>query len=335
VSASTYDAAAQTDRRPGDGQRDDRELVRLATLAASSHNTQPWRFERRPDAMLIRPDRDRRCPVVDPDDAHLYRSLGCAAENLVHAASLQQLSADVSFDDGIDAVVVRLRPSPALEPTMLSAALVTRQCTRAAFDGRPVPEATLAPLREAGASARTDCRIVTDRPVLASVADLVSEGNRRQLRDPGFRRELLDWVRFDTRAALRHRDGLAGRVNGQPPLPTILGRLLASVVIRPEAQARTDRDRILSSAGIAVFSGGRDRAAWVDVGRCFERFALQADLLDIRTAFINQPIEVPELRPQVRSLLATDGEPQLLVRFGWAPRAPYSLRRPVDEVFPP
>lgn len=63
------------------------ELVRYSTLAPSSHNTQCWKFVPRDKLISIQPDYDRRCPAVDPDDHHLFVSLGCAAENLVQAAS--------------------------------------------------------------------------------------------------------------------------------------------------------------------------------------------------------------------------------------------------------
>ncbi len=56
-----------------------RELVRYATLAPSSHNTQCWLFGAESGLITIRPDLTRRCPVVDPDDHHLYASLGCSA----------------------------------------------------------------------------------------------------------------------------------------------------------------------------------------------------------------------------------------------------------------
>jgi hypothetical protein len=62
-------------------------LVADATMAASSHNTQPWRFEIGENLIRIVPDFTRRCPMVDPDDHHLYVSLGCAAENMVLAAA--------------------------------------------------------------------------------------------------------------------------------------------------------------------------------------------------------------------------------------------------------
>ncbi len=63
-----------------------RDLVRQATLAASSHNTQPWKFALAERSITILPDFTRRTPIVDPDDHHLFVSLGCATENLVHAA---------------------------------------------------------------------------------------------------------------------------------------------------------------------------------------------------------------------------------------------------------
>jgi hypothetical protein len=60
-----------------------KELIRYATLAPSSHNTQCWKFRLEDHAISIMPDLSRRCPVVDPDGHHLYVSLGCAAENLI------------------------------------------------------------------------------------------------------------------------------------------------------------------------------------------------------------------------------------------------------------
>ncbi|MEO8891506.1 MAG: hypothetical protein ABI417_08220 [Coleofasciculaceae cyanobacterium] len=53
-----------------------RELVRYATLAASSHNTQCWKFRIEDQLISILPDLTRECPAVDPDRHHLYVSLG-------------------------------------------------------------------------------------------------------------------------------------------------------------------------------------------------------------------------------------------------------------------
>jgi hypothetical protein len=53
---------------PGASPKDYRELVRYATLAASSHNTQPWIFQLEPNRISVLPDLSRRCPGADQKD---------------------------------------------------------------------------------------------------------------------------------------------------------------------------------------------------------------------------------------------------------------------------
>jgi len=91
-----YDEAARMIREPGHAGLVD--CVRYATLAPNGHNTQPWRFALSARSVDILPDLSRRTPVVDPDDHHLWASLGCAAENFLIAARAQSLHGDVRFD---------------------------------------------------------------------------------------------------------------------------------------------------------------------------------------------------------------------------------------------
>jgi hypothetical protein len=109
------EAVAQT-WGPFDGSTErsavQRELVRYATLAPSSHNTQCWIFRLENNQISIGPDSARRCPAVDPDDHHLFVSLGCAAENLVLAGLAHGLRGNARFDPtGEGAVRVHFEPA--------------------------------------------------------------------------------------------------------------------------------------------------------------------------------------------------------------------------------
>ncbi len=130
ASINDYDNAASKIRQAGvvrsDGVLDTRELIRHAVLAASSHNTQPWKFQIQHETITILPDFTRRCPAVDPDDSHLFKSLGCAAENLVHAAAAQGFSADIRFDPDQNSVVVSMTADASAQATELYWA-ITRQ----------------------------------------------------------------------------------------------------------------------------------------------------------------------------------------------------------------
>jgi hypothetical protein len=88
------------------------------------------------------------------------------------------------------------------------------------------------------------------------------------------------------------------------------------------------------SAGVAVFvSDADDPEHWIEAGRVYERFALQATALGIRHAFINPPLEVPRLRTELAARLGLGRRrPDLMVRYGYAPPRPRSLRRPIEDM---
>jgi hypothetical protein len=325
----SYGEAMRAARAPlGEGPR---ELVRYATLAANSHNTQPWKFSINERRITIAPDFARRCPAVDPDDHHLFVSLGCAAENLIHAAAAAGLKATASVEEST--IVLALEPAPP-QKTALFDAIPRRQSTRAPYDGKPVASEALRILEQAGTGEGVSVEIITARSRIETVTDYVVEGNTAQMRDKAFMDELKHWMRFNEADAARTMDGLFSSASGNPALPAWLARLLLPLVFREGGENTKYRDHIRSSAGVAVFISERnDKAHWIEVGRACQRFALQVTALGLKQAFINQPIEVPKLRREFASFLAIgDRMADIVVRFGAGPELPQSLRRPVDLV---
>jgi hypothetical protein len=162
----------------------------------------------------------------------------------------------------------------------------------------------------------------------------VLEGNSQQMSDPAFMRELKQWIRFSDAEAVRAGDGLSTRASGHPSLSRWLASPLFGLFMSADGENDKYAKQVRSSAGIAVFvSDADDKAHWVEAGRCFERFALQATALGIRTAFLNQPVEVATMRPRFASLLGVPGlRPDLVVRFGRGPDMPRSQRRDIESV---
>ncbi len=311
------------------------ELIRCATLAPSSHNTQCWKFALNADgrSITILPDLTRRCPAVDPDDHHIFVSLGCATENLVQAALAHGLKGEVQFDVASNAVRVTLIPTQA-RSTPLFMAIPSRQCTRGDYDGNPLSGDELALLRLAGSSSSVRLLLLTERASLEQTLDYVIQGNTAQLADPAFVHELKTWIRFNRADAVRTRDGLYTAASGNPNIPSWIGDLGFRWLLNANDENDKYARQIRSSAGIAVFVGQvADKAHWVEVGRCYERFALQATALGIRNALLNQPVEVAALRLPFATALGLSGQrPDLVVRFGRGPILPRSLRRSVAAV---
>ena len=307
------------------------ELVRFATLAANSHNTQPWKFSIGNNSISIAPDYTRRCPVVDPDDHHLFVSLGCAAENLVHAAAAAGLKSYPVFENEVVTCTFE-----AAEPisSPLFEAIARRQCTRAVYDGKPVPPADLRLLEQAGSDDGIAVIVITARSRMADITEYVARGNSSQMQDRAFIRELKAWIRFNEADAVATMDGLFSGASGNRSLPSWLARPLLSLVFTESGENDKYRAQIDSSAGVAIFTSEfNDRQHWVAAGRACQRFALQATALGLKYAFINQPVEVPKLRDELSTYLGLGGRrPDIVLRFGNGPELPKSLRRPPQQL---
>ena len=311
-----------------------KELVRYATLAPSGHNTQPWRFRIEAHSIAILPDLSRRTPVVDPDDHHLFVSLGCAAENLLQAARALGFVGTAEFRPEPSGIIAVALERSKAEESPLFKALPDRQCTRTEYDGTPLDSTALRLLEAAGTGHGVSVLLLTERAAMETVLEYVVQGNTMQMNNPAFVRELERWIRFGDAEAVRTGDGVTARSTGSPPAPRWLGRLLFRALFRVRPENDKYARQIRSSAGIAVFlSNVDDKAHWVEAGRCYERFALQATALGIRNAFVNQPVEEAPVRPKLaRALGLGDRRPDLVVRFGRGRTMPRSLRRPLDSV---
>ncbi|MCV2356394.1 Tat pathway signal protein [Paucibacter sp. B2R-40] len=316
------------------GSQLQQELVRYATLAPSSHNTQCWTFQLLERAIVIAPDLSRRCPSVDPDDHHLHVSLGCAVENLAHAALAVGLQAHARWDPaGAGAITVQLEPTKTVV-TPLFQAITRRQCTRADYDGSAVSNADLRLLERAASGNGVRVMLLTERSATEKVLAYVLAANTVQMGDPAFVAELKSWIRFSAAEAQARADGLFAGTTGSPVLPRWLASPLMGMFFTPKSENERYAKQVRNASGIAVFvSEADDKAHWIETGRCYERFALQATALGLRNAFLNQAVEVGAIRPQLASALGLGKlRPDLIVRFGRGAAMPLSMRRPVRDV---
>lgn len=310
-----------------------RDFVRLATLAPNGHNTQPWRFRVGRSGINVLPDFSRRTPVVDPDDHHLFVSLGCAAETLALAAGVGGHPGSLAFNPANGAVAFVFGGEPTADAA-LHAAIPRRQSTRADYDGRTVSAADLRTLTAAATVPGVDLVLITDRPQIERVRELVVTGNSAQMADAAFVRELKAWLRFNPREAIETGDGMFSASSGSPALPTWLGPRMFDWAVSAGSENDKYARQLRSSSGVVVFVSQRaDQDGWVRAGRACQRFALQATALGLKHAFINQPVEVASLRPALASLASLPGRrPDIVMRFGYGPTLPFSARRPVEAV---
>ena len=194
-SDESYEAAVSKIWRPIAAPINDQlllkhELVRYATLAANSHNTQCWQFKIAENGIVILPDFARRLPVVDSDNHHLFVSLGAATENLLQAALYNGLQGEINFDaNTTQAINIALQPTKPIASPLFKA-IPHRQCTRAEYDSKPLTSAELELLAFAGTGDGVHVLLHTEKQAMENILDYVVEGNSAQMHDPAFMTEL-------------------------------------------------------------------------------------------------------------------------------------------------
>ena len=308
------------------------ELVRYATLAANGHNAQPWQFAIKENSIDIHPDYSRRLPVVDPHDRALWMSLGCALENLVVAARAVGYSPEVTYPETADFIRVQLTTDTA-QSCVLFDAIPLRQNTRCAYNGRLIKNNHLDQLQAVPLEPGVTAYFVLNPTEMETVLEYINQGNLSQYADEAFVDELIEWLRFNKKEAMASPDGLFSRCSGNPEVPRWLGQLFVAGT-KPQQQADTDAAKFRTSpSAVVLASQSDDKVSWVRTGQVYERLALTMTSLDIKSAFLNQPIEVASLRSQFQTAMGLGtAQPQLLLRFGYAEAMPRSLRRPLEQV---
>lgn len=321
--------------RDGSVREQLRFLLGYAILAPSGHNTQPWRFGFDGDVLELHADRTRALPVVDPQDRELVISCGAALETLLIAVRRLGLHPVVELPgDGAGDLLARIRITPGGPPEHdedeLFDAIVERHTSRRAFDDREVPRGLTDRLVADAEAAGVWLHLVA-RDQRAAITDLIAEGDRAQMADGRFRRELAAWVHPNRSS---NDDGMRGYGFGIGDLMSYAGPLVIRAFDQGDGQAAKDRELATGSPVLAVLGTSiDDQAAWLRTGQGLQRVLLRAGAGGVRSSYLNQPIEVPALRPRLAAAIGRrDDAPQLLVRFGFGAKAQAQPRRPVAEV---
>ena len=312
------------------------KAVEFAVLAPSSHNTQPWSFRIRLDALEIVLDRSRVMPVTDPAAREMIISCGAALQNIRIAlrhwgyAAKVEILPHPSTPDVLARVEVGGARMRSRLNDLLFAAIGQRHTNRAPFRPVPVPSRLIAALRSAAELEGAWLFPTTDAALRPLIADLVARGDRHQWVDRKFRREIASWMRPNEGPV---RDGLPGRVFGMSNFVARVAPVMLERLPIGFAQARHDRALALDAPLLlALGTYGDTPRDWMIAGQALQLVLLVAAAHGISASFLNQPVQVPGLRREVRSALGLSGYPQIILRMGEAPTTTPTPRRDLSEV---
>lgn len=310
--------------------------ARRATLAPSSHNTQPWLFRVSGSTLDLYADRSRAQPIVDPEQREL--TISCGAALYIIRLTLARFGHDsrcrLQPDPRDPDLLARVTLDGLLDPDLrrqrLYDAVSTRRTNRHPFDSRPIPRQVIARAVAAVEAQGARIEMVFDQPLREDIAQLVADADRVQMADAPFRHELARSIHSNRS---HKRDGMPGHALGMGDFASAIGPMVVRKFDRGEAAAKRDLALIAESSALAVLWTRSDTPRhWLRAGQALAAFLLNLQADGVSASFLNQPMQVVPLREWFRVLLACPGPPQLVLRLGYATEIAPTPRRDPNEV---
>lgn len=334
-------------------------LVAHAILAASPHNTQPWRFHRAGSGLGLAADLARNLGTFDPYVREMHIGLGAAIENLSIAASNQRRAVRVRFETrDLTTLAARTGPGPLIAlditesdtvPDSLNAMIPKRHTNRGPYRLDAEARHILADAAREAAIDTGVCRIVIieDEPRARLFDDLVVESTARIISDPEMVKDSDRWFRTQGQIG-KMRDGLTLDASGLSPIVLALAKILPplSASAKHEFWLRSTRAALATTPvrGFFLVPSLYDFGSCLAAGRAWQRFHLAATARELALQPVNQPLEIvdrelsqgrePAMARRLAALIEGDGwRPTFAFRAGFPARAALpSPRRPIGDV---
>ena len=307
-------------------------VIALAARAPSIHNTQPWQFRVRGDAIELLADYRRQLRRLDPAGRELTISCGAALFGL--RLGLRRLgylpSVSLLPDLAQPELLARVRPDGRATITAEEAELISavphRHTHRGPFTPGELPARLVTALQCDAAAEGSELVAVDKASQVGALGRLVELAAAEQRADTEMAAELGRWIRPAGSVA---RDGIPAAARTFATTGTFGARMPR----RDFGAPGTEPAGGAPSAVTAVLTTPGDSAAdWLRAGLALQRLLLHAATRWVFASLQSQPLESPARRSQVRTLLGLTGQPQMLLELGRANTALATPRRPHSEL---
>jgi hypothetical protein len=322
-----------------EGPASELQLVHAAILAASPHNTQPWRFRVGLGRIDLYADPARNIGAIDPFRREMHIGLGCALENLLQAAAAVGFQAKLMMfppaSDPGHVATVALEPG-ARAAAPLYAAIARRHTNRGAYDmHRALPASALGALQALGSDLpRIGVRWITTAAAKAELGARIVEASQAIVADREQSRDSAAWFRTSWQEVQQKRDGLTIDAQALPGWLRIAAKLGPAVGSERADRIWLDNTRDVhvgtaAAFGLLLARDAGDNGQRVEGGRLWQRMHLWATAEGIAMHPLNQlPERADRERTQgVAPMFATVLE-RIVGDNAWQALMPFRLGYP-------
>jgi len=319
---------------------DEKQILFLASLAPSGHNTQPWFVQYlAPFHWMIGNDKSKWLPAVDPTQRETILSIGAFMQNLEYAAGpfgyacdWNLLAATNQDERVLEVKLIKAESTDSFDIGKIR----NRRTVRSDFLSDVLKKEDLEYL------VNSEPEWIHYLPNAGKESQFMNEqtieANRLQsYRDPA-QQELANWIRFSSKDAEKYRDGLT---TASMEIEGISGWVVRNFYGKTNVMKNDFRERgidnvkkqVSESAGwILITSKDETVATLLETGRRMQRLFLKVREKGIAIHPMTQILEESSTRQTLNQSIGIGKNVQFILRTGYLKNYPpaVSLRRPVD-----
>ena len=321
-------------------KKDEKEILYLASLAPSGHNTQPWFVKyNEPYHWTICNDKSKWLSAVDPTQRETILSIGAFIQNLEYAAGNDgyncefTTSAKTNQDENI--VDVKLTKSNNAAAFSISK-IKTRRTVRSNY------------LNDLLKKEDADYLFNQEQDFFHFMSNCAKEyqylneqtieANKIQSYRDAAEKELSEWIRFSSKDAEKYNDGLTA---AGMEIEGVSGWIVRNFYDQSSVMKKGFRDKnidnvikqVSQSAGwLLITSKDNEVSTLLETGKRMQRLFLKVRERNIAIHPMTQILEEPLTKQLLNQSIGISDNIQFILRMGYLKNypEPVSLRRPVD-----
>jgi hypothetical protein len=330
-------------------EKDELEILYLASLAPSSHNTQPWNVKIvEPKHWIIGSDKKRWLPAVDPENRELLLSIGAFVENLILAARTFGYETDIQIiaKNRTDTDIVEIRLKKGRTVDFPTEKIKQRRTVRSDYLDQEIKTQDLKYITKHEVKSCSLPNVPSPHsfyfpnhtPQGKYLQQGTIEANRKQaFRDPA-QEELANWIRWSDKEGKTHRNGLTPE---SMEIKGIGGLFVRNFYDRPSVLKKSFREQTVDIVAkqvktcggwLIVTSQDSSIPTLIEYGRVWENMLLKIREKMIAIHPMSQMLEEELWKKQIAKELGLNGEVQWILRTGYLKSypEPVSLRMPIS-----
>lgn len=320
---------------------DEREILYLASLAPSGHNTQPWSVTYlEPYHWIIGNDKTKWLPAVDPTQRETMLSIGAFLQNLTFAAN------QAGYACAIKVLATTNQAKQIAEVTLTKSGGVLN------FDVKKIKtRRTVRSNQLSDALTKADQTYLFSKEKLffhyfpnsskeyAVINEQTIAANRVQSYRDAAQKELADWVRFSSKDVEKYADGLT---TAGMEIDGIAGYVVRNTYDKSSVMKNGFREKtvenvraeVARSAGwLLITSPDNATATLLETGQRMQRLFLNVREKNVALHPMTQVLEEPAFSRVINQSVGVTDPIQFMLRLGYVKNYPdpVSVRRPVDR----